>query len=56
MTHRLIKPTAEDAHWQHSFQAEPYDRAGRGYDDDGPAYRDGYTAPMRCGFGELLAA
>jgi hypothetical protein len=47
MTHRLINPTAEDAHWQHNFQAEPYYRAGLGYDDYGPAYRVGYTAPMR---------
>jgi hypothetical protein len=47
MSHRLINPTAEDAHWQQSFRAEPYYRAGLGYDDYGPAYRVGYTAPLR---------
>ncbi|RYY82186.1 MAG: hypothetical protein EOO24_40850 [Comamonadaceae bacterium] len=44
---RLINPTAEDAHWQQSFRAEPYYRPGLGYDDYGPAYRVGYTAPLR---------
>jgi hypothetical protein len=47
MTQRLINPTAEDAHWQHSFRAEPCYRSGLGYDDYGPAYRVGYTAPLR---------
>ncbi|MBA2964979.1 MULTISPECIES: hypothetical protein [Ramlibacter] len=47
MTTRLINPTAEDAHWQLSFRTEPYYRAGLGYDDYGPAYRVGYTAPLR---------
>jgi hypothetical protein len=47
MTTRLINPTAEDAHWQQSFRAEPYYRSGLGYDDYGPAYRVGYTAPLR---------
>jgi hypothetical protein len=31
MSHRLIKSTAEDAHWQHGFRAEPYYRTGLGY-------------------------
>jgi hypothetical protein len=47
MTTRLINPTAEDAHWQQSFRDEPYYRSGLGYDDYGPAYRVGYTAPLR---------
>jgi hypothetical protein len=47
MSHRLINPTVEDAHWQHSFRAEAYFRQGLGYDDYGPAYRVGYTAPLR---------
>lgn len=47
MTHRLINPTVEDAHWQRSFRAQPYYRSGLGYDDYGPAYRVGYTAPLR---------
>jgi hypothetical protein len=44
MSHRLINPTAEDAHWQHSFRAEPYYRTGLGYDG------------CRATAGELLAA
>jgi hypothetical protein len=47
MSHCLINPTAEDAHWLHSFRTEPYYRAGLGYDDYGPAFRVGYTAPLR---------
>jgi hypothetical protein len=42
-----INPTAEDAYWRRVFQDEPYFEAGRGYDDYGPAYRVGYTGPLR---------
>ena len=44
---RLINPTAEDAHWRHCFQTQAYYRQGLGYDDYGPAYRVGYTGPLR---------
>ena len=44
---RLINPTAEDAHWRGCFRSEPYYRDGLGYDDYGPAYRVGYTGPLR---------
>jgi hypothetical protein len=47
MSQRLINPTTEDAHWLHNFRAQPYYRAGLGYGDYGPAFRVGYTAPLR---------
>lgn len=55
---RLINPTAEDAYWHRYFRDEPYYRADLGYDDYGPAYRVGYTGPVRRegSFFELEAA
>jgi hypothetical protein len=43
----LINPTAEDAYWREAFTREPYYRAHLSYEDYGPAYRVGYTAPLR---------
>ncbi len=43
----LINPTAEDAHWRNRFKQEPYYKPDLGFDDYGPAYRVGYTAPVR---------
>lgn len=43
----VINPTAEDAHWRTSFKREPYYKPELGFDDYGPAYRVGYTAPVR---------
>ena len=43
----VINPTAEDAHWRTSFKREPYYKPDLGFDDYGPAYRVGYTAPVR---------
>ncbi len=43
----IINPTAEDAHWRSSFRHEPYYKPDLGFDDYGPAYRVGYTAPVR---------
>lgn len=42
-----INPTAEDAYWRNTFRREPYYKAELGFDDYGPAYRVGYTAPVR---------
>ncbi|HEX2547914.1 MAG TPA: hypothetical protein VHL79_23725 [Ramlibacter sp.] len=42
-----INPTAEDAYWREAFRREPYFRADLSYDDYSPAYRVGYTAPVR---------
>lgn len=44
---RVINPTAEDAYWRQAFRREPYYRPERNFEDYGPAYRVGYTAPMR---------
>jgi hypothetical protein len=44
---RPINPTAEDVHWCRSYRQASYYRPGLGYDDYGPAYRVGYTAPLR---------
>ncbi|RYZ06052.1 MAG: hypothetical protein EOO24_12000 [Comamonadaceae bacterium] len=43
----VFNPTAEEAYWREAFRREPYYRADRTYDDYGPAYRVGYTAPVR---------
>lgn len=43
----IINPTAEEAYWREAYRREPYYRADFGYDDYGPAYRVGYTGPMR---------
>lgn len=42
-----INPTAEEAYWREAYRTEPYYRADCTYDDYGPAYRVGYTAPVR---------
>jgi hypothetical protein len=42
-----INPTAEEAYWRESFRSEPYYRAEFSYEDYGPAYRVGYTGPVR---------
>lgn len=44
---RLINPTAQDAYWRRAYRDEPYFRADLGYDDYSPAYRVGYTGPLR---------
>jgi hypothetical protein len=43
----IINPTVEDAHWRHAFKAEPYYVPGFGYDEYSPAFRVGYTGPLR---------
>jgi len=43
----VINPTREDAYWQREFTNEPYYRPELSYDDYSPAYRVGYTAPLR---------
>lgn len=43
----VINPTQEDAYWQREFTKEPYYRPELSYDDYSPAYRVGYTAPLR---------
>jgi hypothetical protein len=43
----VINPTAEDAYWRRAFQDEPYYQRELGYDDYSPAYRVGYTGPLR---------
>jgi hypothetical protein len=42
-----INPTAEEAYWREAFRREPYFRADLDYDDYSPAYRVGYTGPVR---------
>ncbi len=43
----MINPTAEDAYWRQAFRQEPYYRAQLSYEDYSPAYRVGYTGPLR---------
>ena len=43
----VINPTAEDAYWRHAFKEEPYYKPELSYDDYSPAYRVGYTGPLR---------
>jgi hypothetical protein len=43
----VINPTAEDAYWRRVFQDEPYYEAPMAFDDYSPAYRVGYTGPLR---------
>jgi hypothetical protein len=43
----IFNPTAEDAYWREAYRHEPYYRAEFGYEDYGPAYRVGYTGPVR---------
>jgi hypothetical protein len=52
MTHELasapvINPTAEEAYWREAYRREPYYRDEFTYEDYGPAFRVGYTAPVR---------
>ena len=42
-----INPTREDAYWQREFTKQPYYRPEMSYDDYSPAYRVGYTGPLR---------
>lgn len=44
-----INPTAEEAYWREAYRREPYFREGLRYEDYDPAYRVGYTGPMRRG-------
>ena len=43
----VINPTAEEAYWRDAFRREPYYRQEFSYEDYGPAYRVGYTGPVR---------
>jgi hypothetical protein len=43
----VINPTAEEAYWREAYRSEPYYRSEFTYEDYGPAYRVGYTGPMR---------
>jgi hypothetical protein len=43
----IINPTAEEAHWRSAFKAEPYYVPGLGYEEYSPAFRVGYTGPLR---------
>ena len=42
-----INPTREDAYWQRVFARQPYYREGLSYEDYSPAFRVGYTGPLR---------
>jgi hypothetical protein len=42
-----VNPTAEEAYWRDAYRREPYYRAEYSYDDYSPAYRVGYTGPVR---------
>ncbi|MCG2591820.1 hypothetical protein LZ009_03410 [Ramlibacter sp. XY19] len=42
-----INPTAEEAYWRDAYRREPYYRAEFSYEDYSPAYRVGYTGPVR---------
>ena len=43
----IINPTAEEAYWRNAYRREPYYRSEFTYEDYDPAYRVGYTAPVR---------
>jgi hypothetical protein len=43
----VINPTAEDAYWHRVFRDEPYYEGPMAYGDYSPAYRVGYSAPLR---------
>ncbi|MBI2772693.1 MAG: hypothetical protein HYX47_23945 [Burkholderiales bacterium] len=45
----VFNPTAEDAYWQDAFRKEPYYKPELDYQDYSPAYRVGYTGPLRRG-------
>ena len=42
-----INPTSEDAYWQREFSKQPYYRPELSYEDYSPAFRVGYTGPLR---------
>lgn len=42
-----VNPTAEEAYWREAYRREPYYRRDFTYEDYGPAYRVGYTGPVR---------
>lgn len=42
-----VNPTAEEAYWRDAYRREPYYRAEFSYEDYSPAYRVGYTGPVR---------
>jgi hypothetical protein len=44
---RIINPTAEEAYWRDAYRSEPYYRSEFTYEDYSPAYRVGYTGPVR---------
>jgi hypothetical protein len=44
-----VRPDQEDAYWQRVFWAQPYHRAGYGYDDYAPAYCVGYIGYAQYG-------
>jgi hypothetical protein len=46
-TPTAINPTREDAYWQREFTRQPYYRPDLSFDDYSPAYRVGYTGPLR---------
>jgi hypothetical protein len=39
----IVRPDAEERHWQGCFRSEPYHVVGCTYDDYAPAYRLGYS-------------
>jgi len=43
----VINPTAEEAYWREAFRREPYYKAELSYEDYSPAFRVGYTGPLR---------
>jgi hypothetical protein len=43
----VINPTSEDAYWQREFTRQPYYRPELSFDDYSPAFRVGYTGPLR---------
>jgi hypothetical protein len=42
-----VNPTAEAEYWQSAYASEPYYNHQYTYDDYGPAYKLGYTAPQK---------
>ena len=42
-----INPTAEEAYWREAYRREPWYRSEYSYEDYDPAFRVGYTGPMR---------
>ena len=43
----VFNPTAEEAYWRQVFKEAPYYKPHLSYDDYSPAYRVGYTGPVR---------